>query len=99
MCTLLAFVGDGTSRLMQLRFGASESAFDYLRATRTYLEAHGKPVAFYSDKHGIFRVNVKDAVGGIALHSLAVCDRMIAQGYVLLTDEDFALASAASFAA
>jgi hypothetical protein len=37
---------------MQLRFVASESAFDYLRATRTYLEAHGKPVAFYSDKHG-----------------------------------------------
>jgi hypothetical protein len=56
-CTLLAFVDDATSRLMQLRFVASESAFDYLRATRAYLEAHGKPVAFYSDKHGIFRVN------------------------------------------
>jgi hypothetical protein len=63
-CTLLAFVDDATSRLMQLRFVASESAFDYFRATRTYLEAHGKPVAFYSDKHGIFRVNAKDAVGG-----------------------------------
>jgi hypothetical protein len=34
------------SRLMQLRFVASESAFDYFRATRAYLEAHGKPVAF-----------------------------------------------------
>ena len=42
----------------------SESAFDYFRATRAYLEAHGKPVAFYSDKHGIFRVNAKDAIGG-----------------------------------
>ena len=31
---------------------------------RTYLETHGKPVAFYSDKHGIFRVNAKDAAGG-----------------------------------
>ena len=64
MCTLLAFVDDATSRLMQLRFVASESAFDYFRATRDYLEAHGKPVAFYSDKHGIFRVNSKDAAGG-----------------------------------
>ena len=64
MCTLLAFVDDATSRLMQLRFVASESAFDYFRATRAYLEQHGKPVAFYSDKHGIFRVNNKDAVGG-----------------------------------
>jgi hypothetical protein len=63
-CTLLAFVDDATSRLMQLRFVASESAFDYFRATRAYLEAHGKPVAFYSDKHGIFRVNAKDAIGG-----------------------------------
>jgi hypothetical protein len=63
-CTLLAFVDDATSRLMQLRFVTSESAFDYFRATRAYLEAHGKPVAFYSDKHGIFRVNSKDAAGG-----------------------------------
>ena len=64
MCTLLAFVDDATSRLMVLRFVASESAFDYFRATRSYLEAHGKPVALYSDKHGIFRVNSKDAVTG-----------------------------------
>jgi hypothetical protein len=64
MCTLLAFVDDATSRLMQLRFVASESAFDYFRATRDYLETHGKPVAFYSDKHSIFRVNSKDAAGG-----------------------------------
>jgi hypothetical protein len=63
MCTLLAFVDDATSRLMELRFVASESAFDYFRATRSYLEAHGKPVALYSDKHGIFRVNRKDAAG------------------------------------
>src|SRR4051812_5497090 len=56
-CTLLAFVDDATSRLMLLRFVASESAFDYFRVTRAYLETHGKPVAFYSDKHNIFRVN------------------------------------------
>jgi hypothetical protein len=62
-CTLLAFVDDATSRLMQLRFVTSESVFDYFR-TRAYLEQHGKPVAFYSDKHGIFRVNSKDAAGG-----------------------------------
>ena len=63
-CTLLAFVDDATSRLLQLRFVASESAFDYFRTTRAYLEEHGKPVAFYSDKHGIFRVNRKETAGG-----------------------------------
>jgi len=62
-CTLLAFVDDATSRLMGLRFVASESAFSYFLATRAYIEAHGKPVAFYSDKHGIFRVNRKDSTG------------------------------------
>jgi hypothetical protein len=64
VCTLLAFVDDATSRVMELRFVASESAFDYFRATRRYLETHGKPVAFYSDKHSIFRVNKKDADAG-----------------------------------
>jgi hypothetical protein len=64
VCSLLAFIDDATSRIMALRFVASESAFDYFRATRSYLEAHGKPVAFYSDKHSIFRVNSKDAAGG-----------------------------------
>jgi len=41
------------SGLMHLRFAASESAFDYFHATRQYLERHGKPVAFYSDKHAV----------------------------------------------
>lgn len=56
-CCLLVFVDDATGRLMQLRFGETESAFDYMLATREYLGNHGKPLAFYSDKHGIFRVN------------------------------------------
>ena len=35
-----------------------------LRGRARALETHGKPVAFYSDKHGIFRVNAKDPAGG-----------------------------------
>ena len=63
-CTLLAFVDDATSRIMHAGFAATESTFDYFRATRAYLERYGKPVAFYSDKHAIFRVNSKEAQGG-----------------------------------
>jgi hypothetical protein len=63
-CTLLVFIDDATSRLMHLRFVLTESTFDYFDATRAYLERHGKPVAFYSDKHSVFRVNRKDAAGG-----------------------------------
>ena len=63
-CTLLVFVDDATSRLMHLQFVESESTFAYFHATRAYLEAWGKPVALYSDKHGVFRVNHAGAIGG-----------------------------------
>ena len=63
-CTLLVFIDDATSRLMHLQFVESESTFAYFHATRAYLEAWGKPVAFYSDKHGVFRVNHPGALGG-----------------------------------
>jgi transposase len=63
-CTLLVFIDDATSRLMHLEFVPSESTFDYFRATRSYIEQHGKPVAFYSDKHSIFRVPKSAATGG-----------------------------------
>ena len=62
-CTLLVYVDDATGRLMELRLVASESAFDYFDATVSYLERHGKPVAFYSDKHSIFRVH-REGTGG-----------------------------------
>lgn len=42
---------------MHLRFGETESAFDYMMVTREYIDKHGKPVAFYSDKHAVFRVS------------------------------------------
>jgi hypothetical protein len=78
-CTLLVYIDDATSRLMHLQFVESESTFDYFAATRAYLERYGKPVAFYSDKHGVFRVNRKDAIGGDgmtqfgrALHTLNI---------------------------
>jgi hypothetical protein len=63
-CTLLVYVDDATSRLMALHFTYSESTFSYFEATRAYLEQHGKPVSFYSDRAGIFRVNCKHATGG-----------------------------------
>lgn len=63
-CTALVYVDDATSRLMQLRFVKSESTFTYFEATRGYLEKHGKPLALYSDKASVFRINNKNATGG-----------------------------------
>jgi transposase len=60
-CTLLVFIDDATGKLGQLLFVESESFFSYCRATEGYLTRHGKPGAFYSDKHGVFRVNQPSA--------------------------------------
>ncbi len=49
---------------MQLRFVKSELTFTYFEATRGYLEKHGKPLALYSDKASVFRINNKNATGG-----------------------------------
>jgi transposase len=56
-CTLLVFIDDATSRLMELHFTPTETTFAYFEAARAYLERYGKPVALYSDKATIFRVN------------------------------------------
>ena len=72
-CTLLVFVDDATSRLMALRFVETESAFAYFAATQGYLECHGKPVAFYSDKHSVFRINQPGAVGGDGMTQFGRC--------------------------
>lgn len=49
-CCLLVFMDDATGRLMHLRFCDSENAFDYMMATRQYI-----------DKHAVFRVNGQES--------------------------------------
>jgi transposase len=63
-CTLIVFIDDATSRLMALHFVPAETTRAYLEALRAYILTHGRPMALYSDRHGIFRVNAKDAKGG-----------------------------------
>ena len=63
-CTLIVFVDDATSRLTALQFAPAETTKAYLSALRTHILAHGRPLALYSDRHGIFRVNAKEAAGG-----------------------------------
>jgi hypothetical protein len=63
-CTLIVFIDDATNRLTALRFVPVESSQAYLAMLREHVLRHGTPLAFYSDRHGIFRVNAKDAQGG-----------------------------------
>lgn len=63
-CTLIVFIDDATRRLTSLRFVPAETTRAYLETLRAHMLAHGVPLAFYSDRHGIFRVNAKDAESG-----------------------------------
>lgn len=63
-CNLLVFIDDATGRLMELYFTPGETTFGYFAATERYLTRYGKPVAFYSDKNSIFKVNIKNALTG-----------------------------------
>ncbi len=65
-CSLLVYIDDATSRLLHLLFVKTEATFDYFEATRAYMTIHGKPIAFYSDKHTIFRApdSTKKTSGG-----------------------------------
>ncbi len=45
----------------------SESTFSYFEALDSYLLQHGRPVAFYSDKHSVFRGGKEDARNGAGI--------------------------------
>ncbi|HLD41854.1 MAG TPA: ISNCY family transposase [archaeon] len=56
-CTLIAFIDDATSRIMDGAFVDYEGTFTLFEATEHYLKTHGKPLAFYVDKHSTFKIN------------------------------------------
>jgi len=56
-CSLLVLIDDATGKLLGLRFVEQESFHTYACLVRAYFERWGKPAAFYSDKHSIFRFN------------------------------------------
>jgi hypothetical protein len=56
-CTLIVFIDDASSRLLGLRFAPTETTWAYFDVARESLQRYGKPWAYYSDRHSIFRVN------------------------------------------
>jgi len=63
-CTLIVFIDDATGRLTQLYFTPSETAAAYREVLRRHLALYGRPVALYSDRHSIFRINQEDPANG-----------------------------------
>jgi len=63
-CTLIVFIDDATSKLTALRFSPTETTQAYMEIMKDHLRRHGRPVATYSDRHAIFRVNQPEAESG-----------------------------------
>ena len=64
-CALIVYVDDATSRLLAMGFWPAETTEAYMETTRAHLAAHGRPVAYYSDRHSIFRVSLRGREGGL----------------------------------
>lgn len=59
-CTMIVFIDDATSRVLYARLVPAETTQAYFDGMLAHLGQHGRPVAYYSDRHSIFRVNRPD---------------------------------------
>lgn len=64
-CCAIVFIDDATSKIVAIHFAPRETTVAYFTAATNYFNCYGRPVAFYSDKHSIFWVNISDAETGI----------------------------------
>jgi len=55
-CVLISFVDDATGQTYG-RFFKTETTRAYMVTAWIYFSKYGRPLAFYSDKHAIFRIN------------------------------------------
>jgi transposase len=53
-CCLIAFIDDATSQVLAARFFAQETTVGYLGLVHQHVHTQGRPLAYYSDRHGIF---------------------------------------------
>lgn len=63
-CCLLVFIDDATSKILSMVFEPSETTVGYFRCLEDHLKTYGRPLAYYSDKHAIFKTTRKDCVDG-----------------------------------
>ena len=63
-CCLLVFIDDATSRILGLFFHESETKIAYMALVEQHIKAYGRPLAYYSDRHSIFKTTREHSVDG-----------------------------------
>lgn len=63
-CTLLAQIDDATSKFKFGMFADAETTWNYMDLTQEYTKKFGRPLAFYSDRFSVFKINNPNALSG-----------------------------------
>lgn len=66
-CCLIHFIDDATNEITSGKFSATETTEAYLVCLREHLERYGRPLGFYVDKHGTFKVNREELKKGVGI--------------------------------
>jgi Winged helix-turn helix len=66
-CCLIHFIDDATNEITSGKFSATETTEAYLKCLREHLEQYGRPLGFYVDKHGTFKVNREELKKGVGI--------------------------------
>ena len=61
-CCLLVFIDDATSKIIGLHFDTSETTLGYMKLVKDHLALYGRPIAYYSDKHSIFKMTREQVI-------------------------------------
>ena len=61
-CVLISFVDDATGRILYAGFTSAEDTISLMRLAKAYISACGRPLAFYADKHAVYKVNKQHTV-------------------------------------
>lgn len=62
LCALIAYVDDATGKILYAEFVLGEDTMTLFKTTKRYLLRHGRPKAFYVDKHAVYHVNQQSVV-------------------------------------
>lgn len=66
-CCLIHFIDDATNEITSAKFSAKETTEAYLVCLKEHLELYGRPLGFYVDKHGTFKVNREELKKGVGI--------------------------------
>ena len=57
---LLLFIDDATGKILYMEFVDAESTKNVMRATYNYIKKYGRPLLIYTDRGGVFKVNINN---------------------------------------